>query len=356
LSKGVRGSIIVPRGDPQQKSDIEVQLISRFNDTSNLVKTWFEFPASGVNIAYNSSKNSSSTEVEIIVVLRPFLKHTSNVFELRTEILDIIVQEPIGWKVKNLMTHSSHSNTDYYWSSDQLVTHNVTASSVSDEIYGYYPADAHMNIRNEKGKIEIFLVQYYNRQSLGELKSIVVENVNGDIHVEMMLELFYPETRHHDTQICSESGKIWATVPHDRLTNISSSSRDVMVIIIPLGADSLEDRNELHTNSASGKEHMQLWGAIVDRDEGPQCNLLRNTRSCHYVGDGSLEIAYPSSWSGNLEARVERGTLYFTSTALERIEKGVNWVKAKPEADGDSFVDIWFGSGLLDIHLGLRDF
>jgi hypothetical protein len=76
----------------------------------------------------------------------------------------------------------------------------------------------------------------------------------------MMLELFYLEAQHHDTQIRLESGKIWAAVPHSRLTNTSSSSGDVTAIVISLGADSVEYHKKYTRNRLPGK-HTCSWGS-----------------------------------------------------------------------------------------------
>jgi hypothetical protein len=138
---------------------------------------------------YNStSRIDSCTEVEIHVSLRPFPKPTLQVFELQTEILDITILGSLGWEVNNLFTHTSHGRSDYQGSRglNPLVTHNVTASSISGEIFGYYTADAHLHLHNQRGMIGFYLIPRWNTELPIAPKSILVSNLEGDIHAELV--------------------------------------------------------------------------------------------------------------------------------------------------------------------------
>jgi hypothetical protein len=76
-------------------------------------------------------------------------------------------------------------------------------------------------------------------------------------------------------------------------------------------------------------------------------------KSKHIVKEGALELRYPFSWYGNLEARILHGLLKFDSSALQDFEKGDGFVKAKRGREGESVMEAYIDTGELVVLLGL---
>ena len=97
---------------------------------------------------------------------------------------------------------------------------------------------------------------------------------------------------------------------------------------------------------------MHLYDTDLESLEGNYDPLL-NTTSKHHVGNGTLELRYGYGWFGNMEAQIEHGSLKFDSSALEKVEHGDGYVKAKRGKGGESHMEAQVGTGELDIQLGL---
>jgi hypothetical protein len=355
LNKKVQGSIKVSRGHSNQTSDVVVTVIMRFaSSASNPEVWWYSEPNSTVRLDYTSTE---CTEIEVLISLRPDTKKKLKILEVQTEILNIYVDGSLSWTVDNFITHTSHGNTmfdgpRFY---EPLITHNVSSSSNTGEIFGYYVADANLKLTNEKGRIGAIVIPRVNSDVAIALESIQVKTETGDLHVEMFADWDYwpMQPFMHNTQISSLLGSIWAAVPHGSLTNITSLAGDVSAIMIPFGKDSKEDQSEIHTSLAQGEMYVHIYNTLQDSLKDGKFDPLLNTRSRHKVVQGSLKMRYPYSWYGDVEVFVSSGTLDFDASRLEKVEKGEGWVKAT-RGEGESFMESWVEAGELNVKIGLN--
>jgi hypothetical protein len=354
LNKKVRGTVNVYRGNIDQASDVVVTVITHYAfSPSNPIIRWYSEPNSTARLHYTSTE---CTEVEVLISLRPDTEKNLRTFELRTEILDINVGGSLSWMVDNFITQTSHGNTMFDGARfyEPMITHNVSSSSITGEIFGYYVADAHLRLANEKGRIRAFVIPRVNSDIAIALESIRVETETGDVHVEMLGDwaLWPMQPFMHTTHISSQCGSVWAAIPHGSLTNITIVTGDVSAILVPFGTDSKEDKSWVHTWLTQGEMYVHIYNTLQDSLYDGKFDPLVNTRSRHKVINGNLVLRYPYNWYGELEGVASRGTLKFDASRLEKLERGEGWVKAK-RGDGESFMESWVEGGGLDIKIGL---
>jgi len=183
-------------------------------------------------------------------------------------------------------------------------------------------------------------------------ETISVSSLSGDIQVDFTLMYWPMQPLNHTTHVHTTTGKIWAAIPHGSRTNISSISGNLTAIVVPFGAASQDDPSQLHTSADQGSTFVSLYDAPLDSLEGYYDPLLK-LRSTHTVKEGALELRYPYSWYGHLEARILHGALKFDSSALEDFEKGDGFVKATKGTQGDSVMEANVDTGRLAILVGL---
>jgi hypothetical protein len=373
MRRSFRGQVKINRGDPMQASDIAILVLTRSNSEEDIRNVVLHQSESGLGLEYvGSDKMDICTEVEVFMFLRPRPAHLLHLFEFQSHVLDIKFNDRLDWEVENLVVQSSHGDITFAstkWGfshaatrasydhefldvSDEaspLASNNVTLSSTSGDITGYYVAKGHVNARSEDGWLGLALIP--QRDGTVNLESISVYTVSGTIHVEVAIPYWPSQPHTHITEIHTVFGELWAYIPHGSFTNLTSDEA-IMAVIIPYGTVNPNDPSEIHTHSKSGYTHVRLKETDPDSLEGRYDPLL-NTISNHRMEDGKLELIYPKTWFGTLEARIDHGPLIFHSSALRDIERGEGYVKANRGDKGDSRLDAYVQTGDMTIQLGL---
>jgi hypothetical protein len=352
----MHGTISVKRGPSTQISDVKVDIAIQFSASSPIpdVRFGLEISKSTIQLDYMSTE---CIEVVAIIYLKPDSQKRLRELTLETEILDLNIQESLSWTVDNLSIHSSHGNTDFSGTTgyEPMITHNVSFSTISGEIFGDYVADAHLHLFSESGHMGGFIMPRYNSDAPIFPKSITATTSTGDIHLEMVGEWedWPSQPFSHTTDIHSDAGYIWIALPHGCLTNVTNLTGDIAAIMIPFGTASKEDQSEMHTFSSEGDMYVHFYNTLQHTLKDGQFDPLMNTRSRHKVGRGNMRIRYPYSWYGDLEGAASKGQLEFDGSKLEDVERGEWWVKARRGHTGESFMESWVQEGDLDIKVGL---
>lgn len=354
--KNLRGDITIDRGSLFQTSDIEVRVVVRSSEGSDLKNVLIHSSDFALDIDYNFQDRSDlCTEVNVLVLLRPWPRRLLDLFDVRTSVFDILFNPLLNWEVNNLIAHTSYGDftldTTEPWT-DPLITHNVSVSSINGTIFGWFIPDEHLDIRNEHGEIGIFICPRVGINSPFEPKSISISSSSGNIHAETVFKVWPPQSYTHRTTIETVSGQVHAMVPHGSYTNFSSGSGNISCYIEPYGAARPDAVSEIYTTSQSGSFNVYLSSANENSLAG-KYNPLLNTVSEHDVGEGKLRLRYPYDWYGEMEARIRHGVLEFDGSSLEDMERGEGYVKAKRGRKGESRMEASVGTGILDVLLGL---
>jgi hypothetical protein len=355
--KSLRGHITVDRGSSSQASDMEVIVIIRSSDEKDLNNVHLHKSDSVLNIDYTFKDDSDvCTEVEMLVLLRPWPKRSLDWFDIRTSIFDIDYEPSLGWEINNLLTHTSHG--DLFMDSrfpykDPLIAHNVSISSIDGIIFGWFIPDENLELRNEDGGIGAFICPRLTEAVPFDPKSISISTVSGRVRVGLIYVVWPAKVYTHRTKIESVSGDISAVVPHGVHTNISSISGTIKTAIRSYGAASPNATSEIYTTSRSGDSWVMLYSPPNESlDES--YNPLLNTVSKHEVGEGQLWLNYPFAWFGKMEGKIEHGKLEFDGSLLEDIKRGEGYVTAN-RGKGESRMEAHVSTGALTIHLGLQE-
>lgn len=349
-----RGVILVQRGSSTQVSDIEINISLAYASPILPDVSYGFASADTMQLFY---KSTECVQVNIEISLRPDLGKGVRDFSVTTNMLLLRISSRLSWTVGNLNIHSAHGDTEIMGEFDlePMITHNVSASSVTGEIWGWFVADAHLHLRNDAGKIDVLLIPRFDSDVPIALQSITVSTVSGLIVFKMWMEqpgTWPMEPFTHTTQIRSETGNIYGSVPLGALTNFTSETGNIAAIMVPFGAASEDASKDIRTESNQGNVYVHVVNTIWESLKNGRFDPLVSLRSRHKVNNGTLAIIYPSGWRGELEGLVSKGTLKFDGSRLKDVKKGDNWVKAT-SGEGMSFMESWVNEGELDIKVGL---
>lgn len=359
--KHLHGRIVVQPGTELQYSDIEVKAVLSSNDEADLGRLVLRDSELALNIEYNLDESVAKaelcTEIEIFIYLRPFRNKIIDLFEVRSNILDIWFKESLTWKVHNFITHTSYGETTmeaFLPTAERMVAHNVSVSSTYGLIYGQFIAPGeNLELRNEDGEIGIYLLpNYFSPSTTFDLDSISISTASGAITVIGYFDVPWPEKDYtHQLSVSTDSGYIRSQAPHGSFTNYSSNSGDVTCYLRPYGTKDQGTKSEIYTTTQSGELAVRVSEAF-ELGNGRH-NPNHNTVSEHSVENGKMTLRYGYDWLGELEADIRNGVLDFDGSSLENVERSEGYVKAKRGKIGESQINAHVVNGQLDIKLGL---
>jgi hypothetical protein len=356
-----RGAVIVVRGSENQGSDIEIDISTAYaSPFIPDVLYNFDALANTLRLSYTSTK---CIQVKVFISLRPDVRKELREFSMTTEMLELSMQSSLAWTVDNLFLHTTHGNIDFSGTTgayETMITHNVTASSATGEIFGWFVADANLHLRNDAGPIGVFLMPRLQKDIPLALQSITATTVSGDLDVSMYARgeppspdgIWPMQPFTHNASVHSDSGCVHASMPMGNLMNFTSGSGDLAVSLIPFGAADEHARSNLRTYANQGATLVHVWNTLQKSLGDGKFDPLLSLRSRHKVENGSMMIRYPYSWYGELEGMASKGKLEFDGSSLSHVEKGAGWVRAT-RGNGTSFMESWVEEGDLDIKIGL---
>ncbi|KAH7088316.1 hypothetical protein FB567DRAFT_524128 [Paraphoma chrysanthemicola] len=371
-----RGQVNVRRGDPFQVSDITILVLTKSTDEEDLQNVLVHQIRSDFTLKYvESDAKKVCTEVEVYLFLRPRPAHQVHLLAFQTHILDINFDDGLEWEVENLLVQTSRGEIAFenaewgfghglvhasrgrpsfgHGHSDEarpITSNNITLSSTSGDIGGYIEANGHIDARSETGWIGLGLIP--PRHGFVDLKSISVHTLSGTIHFEVPIPYWPPQPHTHVTNIHTVSGEVWAYLPQGLFTNLTSDSI-IMTAIVPYRAAISNGPSEIHTSSRFGPTRVRLQETNGDSpattfSHDPLLTMI----SSHYMKAGRLDLLYPRTWLGTLEARIDDGPLNFGSGALEEVERGEGYIKARRGTRGHSRAQAHVEEGEMNIELG----
>ncbi|KAF1998637.1 hypothetical protein P154DRAFT_564602 [Amniculicola lignicola CBS 123094] len=357
--KALGGMIIIDRGAWDQSSDIEVFVTVSSNDTANLEKLHIKTLHESLGIVYEySDQNSLYTNIDIRVFLRPGPQAHLDVFDIKTRVLGVRFERKLGLEIDNLSIDTYWGgidmNTSPWW--DPLIVYNMSLSSIHGDISGYcITPENNLTVRNDDGETGIRLCPkiMISPKSPFDPKIIDVSSVSGMVVVEFFWSWWPAQAFSHRATIRSESGQVYGALPQGAYTNISSISGDLWVAIQPYNTNTEGFRSEIYTSTEEGDVDFKL----VDSHKGSleKYNPLLWLVSEHKAGKGLVQLRYPYSWYGEMEATVESGQLTFDGSELKKVERSEGYVKAVRGARakaGESQMMTHVDEGELEICLG----
>lgn len=347
----LRGGIKIVRGSSSQPSDIEVRAVVNSSDEMDLENLIFQKGDSVLLMDYLfEDRTDVCTEVQLHIFLRPDPEQSLDLFNIRTNILDIWFDYMLNWEINNLNAHTSHgeitiNNSPY---DDPLMAHNVSLSSVDGTMFGWYVPYGNFELLNIHGSVYGYLCGNWGSGKPFNPESFSVSTLSGDIELRTYVDLWPPEPSTHRINIRTVSGNIITGVPHGQYTNFSSISGNISTNVKPFSPD---DTTEIYTTSQSG--NIDVWLMEPPEEILEQYNPLLKAVSEHKVVEGKLDLRYPFSWYGDMEGKIEHGALKFDGSWIEELKQNEGYVKAKRGTKGKSHMEAGVGTGALNILLGL---
>jgi hypothetical protein len=358
IRENFRGRIVVERGTEDQSSDIQIHMSvgSSYKDgPENLNLHSLE---SALLMEYTVGNHADvCTEVYITVYLRPNLKQIVDIFEIRSNILDIWFKENLDWEIKNFITHTSWGETTmmgFFPGPDRIIAHNVSLSSTHGLIFGrLLLPEEKLELRNEEGEIGVFFFPnpFHIDESLNA-KDISLSTTSGPLTLITVFDSPWPEKDYnHRLSISTVSGNIRAQAPHGSYTNYTSVTGDISCYLRPYGTTNANTSTWILTTTQTGNISVRV-SETFELGHG-RFNPMHGTYAEHSVETGKLEVTYGYDWYGNIMALIEQGELRFDGSSLEEVEREDGFVYARRGTSGESNIFALVAAGELDVKLGL---
>lgn len=360
-NKHVKGQVVIARGDFFQESDIEVHVSVRSSkdiDFDNSVK----FSPTHISLRLDYRFETSSNDcvvIDVVVYLRPYPKIHSRILQVHTNNLDIRFQESLNWEVDNLIVNSAHGDLvlDANLWVEPLVAHNVSFSTIYGTIFGIFVPYANLKVHSDHGMVDLWLMPHLLRDRPFYPENVSISTISADIWVQGFFEGWALHPYTHRIDVATHLGNIHAAVPHGLYTNVSSIFGDIWTVIQPFGASGPDIVNEIYTRTEFGSIR-QLWLFEPQNEtryekEPVKYNSIFNLVAHHEAKNGTMDMQYPHSWCGHMEARINDGEIFFDARSHDNdIKKGDGYVKLNRTHKGSkcsSQVDVHMNTGSMKI-------
>jgi len=123
----------------------------------------------------------------------------------------------------------------------------------------------------------------------------------GTVHIEYKIENGIPD-REYQVNVTSQLGRISGFYIHGTNTSIITSMGDITASLLPFASDAYE--SEITTATHAGRQEI----TVLPPHSGKK-NPMRRIDANHRSEAGSVEVRYPSTWEGVVEAQSDLGSV-----------------------------------------------
>jgi hypothetical protein len=352
------GTISIEEGSSSQTSDVEVMFGVRSSSATDHQNFVFNHSESSLSMDYLPPDNDGGacTEISLKILLRrESPRRLLDVLEIRSEMLTVWVWE-LGWQIDHLITHTSRGMSLYSAGKEapEVRPRKVSASSITGMVTGAYVCDGTIEVTTESGGVGLLLVPRYTTGKKIQPESILVSTKSGEVELNTLWDYWTEQPFTHRTDVRTVSGRISVDIPHGSSTSLSSASGDINAHLRPFAAENPDSTTTIYTSAESGRTVFRLDNANREPLDELYDPLL-STTSEHHVGVGEMQLRYPFSWFGTMEATVGDGSIKFKGSALDEVEEGDDFVKAIRGRRAGSQMEAHVGKGTMDVTLGIWD-
>ncbi|GFG04445.1 hypothetical protein IFM61392_03322 [Aspergillus lentulus] len=216
-------------------------------------------------------------------------------------------------------------------------TGNITVAIAPQSAHPDHPFEpARLHIRSVSGTVTVSFTAPEAAVLPGlELSMKLYQETNDSSHSEIMKTCELP-ARLYELDIQTESGPIAGRMVFTRSARLISGGGDITAMLIPViggvGEDCTREmwRNvSIATETGAGEQRVHVTEPYVlgsKPEAGVEANYV--VAGCHVAGKGSMEVAYPAAWAGNVHVRTEGGSVRLEGEGMEVVESGEGIVDA----------------------------
>ncbi|KAF2668720.1 hypothetical protein BT63DRAFT_283780 [Microthyrium microscopicum] len=286
--------------DKDQTDDIVVRFTFNVTNPSLLKRLVLDATDSTLTIRYpdpdtdrNGPYGEQCIESQTTIYVRPELK----LDELTVEswIFGITIPEPVSLTATTanftLLAGSMHADPMFEATNTYI---HVAAGSVK----GTFPLHNELSIQAAAGTVAADIVP--RETKLGEVArsaKLTIATEAGGVHVEYQPPAgmhSFPE-RDYQVNISSRLGHISGSVLHGSLTSLQTAVGNIRANILPFAADRYP--SDMATVSHAGRQMINLLTPLNE----PEMPLAR-LDSRHTSNAGEVDVTYPKTWEGVVEA------------------------------------------------------
>jgi hypothetical protein len=158
--------------------------------------------------------------------------------------------------------------------------------------------------------------------------------------------------RPYELEIRTESGSISGRFIFSSSASIVSQSGSIQALFIPVIHDVLVSNASLVTQTASGSQHLEMTDPIIISSSATWSSNYNYATSSHTAVSGTLNIEYPASWAGTVEA-TGVGSICLEGEGLQVTKDGHGHATGvrHPREDDDEKKAWWGSSGNMTVEL-----
>ena len=265
-------------------------------------------------------------------------KQTITVTTVDGQKLEIVLKWPKGAQLGGMHIESKNLNikSELSISDENFLSREIIISNDSGGVSGLIPIEELLNISAGSGDVAITLMPRHDESATQS--NISVKTGSGSIALNKQVdERSVGAKVHIPRRACvlsvkSGSGSIYALTGISRSTTCSSTSGNLQLRVLSSGNGDAHDKSEFTTTSSSGSQSITFLGESADttsRQKTPQepSDLRQGCSYSHKSSSGSINIEYPSTWQGRVEARSTSSSIKLNGDCVT-VQKGPKHVEA----------------------------
>jgi len=258
-------------------------------------------------------------------------------------------------------------------SAETAPSRRIILHTTSESVSGSYPLYDLLHISTQSGSISASVTPHSaSSEDPSHPATLQLFSTSGSIHADLSgtfiehdvdadyarslrhqddgaVRFKRPPERHYITSVDAQSGTIFGVFPLGVDTKLESRSGSLRTELVVMPVNASESRR-LETVSRGGSQSIR----IVDSYFWAEGRAVwwKGMVSRHESQSGSIDIEYPDSWEGEIEAEAESENVSITGRDVEIIRRDRGRVFARKGAHGNGKVFARASSGRVDLRFG----
>ncbi|KAF2670375.1 hypothetical protein BT63DRAFT_236518 [Microthyrium microscopicum] len=260
-------------------------------------------------------------------------------FNIDTIVLPIELKESLKLNSHNTFIRSVSGGVTS--GTDALYSRKIEIETTSGSITGSYPLADLLSLKTISGTVQVNIDPKDSDKS-DHNGVLIIRGVSGTIHADTITTSI--PSRTFNTQVHSRSGSISGTYLLGDRTTIESNSGTVTVDIYTAGDLA---KRVLTIDTVSGSIRSCVYDTAAK---------LGAVSSVFMTRSGTMQLQYPGSWEGKIQAQTLSGSLSVTGEGVDIIKDvhpkpGFKQILAE-KGDGDSNISAENTSGSISVRIG----
>ncbi|KAI1262592.1 hypothetical protein F5Y18DRAFT_397696 [Xylariaceae sp. FL1019] len=237
-----------------------------------------------------------------------------------------------------------------YPGSDAPASRRIVIDETSQFISGSYPLYDLLSISTKSGSVSVSVSLHSASDDKPAPAVLNIRSQSGSVNAQLEHLFAGHVTRDYITSIATQSGSMSGTYPLGLQTSLdarSGSINGVSLVVMPVNSTG---PRHLQTTARGGSTSLHVKESFWTGDK--TAKWWQGMTSRHESQSGSMNIDYPDSWEGTIEAQSSSGSVSVTGRGVQIISRihGKVYAQKGSKDGGKIVVDVHSGS--VDLRFG----